>query len=256
MHVNYKSPKWVGNESRSLLNSYHNVLKMASNSRDEILKSIRMGLYGSYLNESGQKVKSERGEKDSSSSIKHKGNERLIGLFIEELEKVNGNARVVKSEGEVNEFLAKFIDERSLKSFSIWDSELIRKLNMKEFLEVRGLELCSSDSKEKLAIADFGITEVDFAISDSGTLVLITSNKRPRSVSLVPPIHLALLKSEVILSNIYELFSVLGKSFIENNELTSCIIFITGPSRTADIELTLTLGVHGPKELYVLILNK
>ncbi len=81
----------------------------------------------------------------------------------------------------------------------------------------------------------------------------MAGNKKPRSVSLVPPIHLALVKSDVILGNIYQLFSSLDKSFVENSELTSCMTFITGPSRTADIELTLTLGVHGPKELYVLI---
>jgi len=226
---------------------------MADNSRDEILKRIRMGLYGSSLNEPGQKAELERAESDSLSSIPSESTESLVDLFIEELVRVNGQAKVVKSESEVHEFLANFIGEHNLKSFSIWESDLIRKLKIKGFLEGRGLKLCPSDRLDQLAVANIGITEADFCISDTGTLVLMAGNKKPRSVSLVPPIHLALVKSDVILGNIYQLFSSLDKSFVENSELTSCMTFITGPSRTADIELTLTLGVHGPKELYVLI---
>ncbi|MDA2920653.1 lactate utilization protein [Desulfobacterota bacterium AH_259_B03_O07] len=166
---------------------------MAGNSRDEILKRIRMGLYGSSLNEPGQKAEPEVVESDSLSSIPSASTESLVDLFIEELLKVNGNAMVVKSAGELNEFLEKFVDQRSLKSFSIWESELIRKFKIKELLEGRGLELRPSESKEKLAMVDFGITEADFAISASGTLVLMTSEKKPRSVSLVPPLHIALV---------------------------------------------------------------
>jgi len=106
-----------------------------------------------------------------------------------------------------------------------------------------------------MANADIGITEVDYAIADTGTLVLLTDKDQPRSVSLLPPIHVAIVRPENLVRNIKDLFIIL-KSRLQNSEdITSCMTFVTGPSRTADIELSLTLGVHGPKELYVLILS-
>ena len=108
----------------------------------------------------------------------------------------------------------------------------------------------------KMGKADIGITEADFGIADTGTLVLIANEKQPRSVSLIPPIHVAILQSDVILEKMEDVFAILKNSLDETGsiaKLTSCITFITGPSRTGDIELNITLGVHGPKELFVLI---
>ena len=107
-----------------------------------------------------------------------------------------------------------------------------------------------------MAEADIGITEADFGIADTGTLVLIANEKQPRSVSLIPPVHIAIIKSDLIVENLKDLFVRLTNTISQSGSLTnltSCITFITGPSRTGDIELTITLGVHGPKELVVLI---
>jgi len=83
--------------------------------------------------------------------------------------------------------------------------------------------------------------------------VLLTNKNQPRSVSLLPPIHLAIVQPENLVRNIRDLFVILKSKLEEEKDITSCMTFITGPSRTADIELNLTLGVHGPKELYVVI---
>ena len=108
----------------------------------------------------------------------------------------------------------------------------------------------------EMAEADIGITEADCGIADTGTLVLIANEKQARSVSLIPSIHVAILQSDVILEKMEDVFVILKHSLDETGsiaKLTSCITFIIGPSRTGDIELNITLGVHGAKELLVLI---
>jgi L-lactate dehydrogenase complex protein LldG len=80
-------------------------------------------------------------------------------------------------------------------------------------------------------------------------LVLDSSVERNRLVSLVPPVHIAILHASQIFMTLGETLSALQGG----DEISPAITFITGPSRTADIELTLAIGVHGPQELYVIV---
>jgi L-lactate utilization protein LutC len=107
----------------------------------------------------------------------------------------------------------------------------------------------STYSKDDLFTVDVGITSVQAAIADTGTLVLDSSVERNRLVSLIPPIHIAILDASQIFATLGDVLAALQAG----EELNPAITFITGPSRTADIELTLTLGVHGPQEIYVII---
>jgi len=99
------------------------------------------------------------------------------------------------------------------------------------------------------AAAEFGITSADYALADTGTLVMLSSREEARLVSLLPPVHLAVVPREKILSGLDELLTVLPQPA----ELTSCMVLITGPSRTADIEQILVRGVHGPGEIHVVV---
>ena len=129
----------------------------------------------------------------------------------------------------------------------MWESDLL--IGLRNLILDKSLQLASPINKDEMARADIGITGTDFAIAETGTIVLITNETQPRSISLIPPIHIAVMRSNVVVENLDELFFLVKN----RSEPTSCMTFITGPSRTADIELNLTLGVHGPKELIVLI---
>jgi L-lactate dehydrogenase complex protein LldG len=98
---------------------------------------------------------------------------------------------------------------------------------------------------------DAGITSVAGAIAETGALILWPSEKEPRLMSIVPPIHIAVLQADTIHSTLSE---VMQK---ENwpGKMPTNIVLVSGPSKTADIEMTLAFGVHGPKELIVLILE-
>ena len=95
---------------------------------------------------------------------------------------------------------------------------------------------------------DVGISTAQAGIAETGTLVLDSAVERHRLVSLVPPVHIAIINASSIVETLGEALTLLQKK-----EISPAITFITGPSRTADIELTLAIGVHGPQELYVIV---
>jgi L-lactate dehydrogenase complex protein LldG len=99
------------------------------------------------------------------------------------------------------------------------------------------------------ASVDVGITSADYALADTGTLVMLAGPQEARLVSLLPPAHIAVVPRDRILTGLDELFSVLPRPA----EQTSSMVLITGPSRTADIEQILVRGVHGPGQITVVI---
>ena len=99
------------------------------------------------------------------------------------------------------------------------------------------------------ASADVGITSADYALADTGTLVMLSSPQEARLISLLPPAHIAVVPRSRILSGLDELFTVVPSPA----DVTSSMVLITGPSRTADIEQILVRGVHGPGQIVVLV---
>jgi L-lactate dehydrogenase complex protein LldG len=103
--------------------------------------------------------------------------------------------------------------------------------------------------------AFIGITSADYCIAETATLTMKTRPGQPRCVSLLPSIHIAIIRLEQILTNLNELYTLLKWNPTEQAEgITRCMTYITGPSKTADIEATLVHGAHGPRELYIIVL--
>jgi L-lactate dehydrogenase complex protein LldG len=165
---------------------------------------------------------------------------KLQNDFIANFEMVSGEVHLLGEKESLTEKIKELILELDAQSVSFWNMNSLKSL---EFT-----------SETDLASADIGITGADFAIADTGTLVLLSGPEQPRLTSLLPPVHIAILEKETIVPNIHALFARLGKSYENYDKLCSCISFITGPSRTADIELNLTLGVHGPGRAIVIII--
>ena len=103
--------------------------------------------------------------------------------------------------------------------------------------------------REACATADIGITSADYALADTGTLVMLSSPAEARMISLLPPEHIAVVPRHCILTGLDELFSILPNPAAQS----SSMVLITGPSRTADIEQILVRGVHGPGRITVLV---
>lgn len=118
-------------------------------------------------------------------------------------------------------------------------------------------ELCTwkgpiEDFKDELFQIDAAITTAIGAIAETGAIVLWPDVNEPRLMSLVPPVHIAVLKADKIYNSFCEIIQA------ENwpGRMPTNALLISGPSKTADIEMTLAFGVHGPRELIVLILDK
>ena len=104
--------------------------------------------------------------------------------------------------------------------------------------------------RAQCAVADAGITGADYALADTGTIVFLASPQEPRLISLLPPVHIAVVLRERILTGLDELLTQLPRPA----EQTSSMVLVTGPSRTADIEQILVRGVHGPGEIHVVVI--
>ncbi len=110
--------------------------------------------------------------------------------------------------------------------------------------------------REQVFDSFVGVTAADFCVADTATLVMKTRPGHARAASLVPSIHVAVIEMDRIVADLKELYTLLKWDFLENPDgLTHCMTFISGPSKTADIELTMVHGAHGPRELHLFVIT-
>ncbi len=113
-----------------------------------------------------------------------------------------------------------------------------------------------SDGIFNPADADLGVTGVDYAIAETGTVVILPRRGVSRLTSLLPPVHVALVKPSQTLESLDDLYFLRRLAYLRDGaDAGSYMNFITGPSRTADIEQTLVIGAHGPRETHMVILD-
>ena len=108
--------------------------------------------------------------------------------------------------------------------------------------------------RERAIEADVGVTGVDYAIAETGTCVLLARKGVSRLVSLLPPVHVAVVERGQVLPSLDELFTLYGHE-LQHGSPASYMSLITGPSRSADIEYTLVTGVHGPGEVHMVLVG-
>lgn len=165
--------------------------------------------------------------------------------FGERLTAVGGHLHLGLDDGgldAVQQLLARYAP----KSIARSDAPTVSLLRLHPSLRTLGW-LEPDATRDELFSADLGVTAAQWAIAETGTLVLDMAQERHRLASLLPPVHIALLPHARILANLGEALKTIGRP------LPPTITFVTGPSRTADIELQLVVGVHGPRELHVVV---
>jgi len=171
-----------------------------------------------------------------------------IEQFLLEIKKLSGVGQRLSS-SDVESALKTLVLEQNIRKATMWQTPRLQELQIANHLSALGVEDISPNAdKHELAQCDLGITEADFLLPETGTIVLTSSAEKPRAVSLLPRVHLAIVRPEMLRADMHQVFAeAKDKNYL---------VFITGPSRTADIELTTTLGVHGPKHLYVWMIDK
>jgi L-lactate dehydrogenase complex protein LldG len=226
----------------------------SSNARAAILTSIREHLAASARHEATSADHNALPPPSSASTNRREEGLSPVANFRARLESVGGHCRFVRGEAEIADALTQIVAE--LRSASI----PIRRIAMSDSPLISRLADTAEAIVDKAAITpsaveifdfDIGLTTAQAAIAETGTLVLESDSERHRLISLVPPIHIAVLKASDICLTLGDALAQVRKK--TTAEMSRAITFITGPSRTADIELTLAIGVHGPKELFVII---
>jgi L-lactate dehydrogenase complex protein LldG len=161
--------------------------------------------------------------------------EELLARFLAEAAALGVDCHVEATAGAVRHRLREIVEG---KDVAMWEPA---------YLPYEAAAVARSHAAA--ADAHIGLTACDAAIAETASLVMFSAPGRPRTVSLLPPVHVALVRREQLCFSMADVFS----RFREQFEHTASCTIITGPSRTADIELTLTLGIHGPGRVVVII---
>lgn len=132
------------------------------------------------------------------------------------------------------------------------NAPLLREAGITALPGVRTGFTVEAELRALCATAPFGISSADYALCDTGTLVMMASPADARLISLLPPVHIAVVPADRVLSGLDELFTLDALPA----DHTSSTVFITGPSRTADIEQLLVRGVHGPGEIHLIVVGE
>ena len=111
--------------------------------------------------------------------------------------------------------------------------------------------IAKTELRAKLARCDFAVVEADYAIAATGTLAMIATPERPGSLTLLPPVNVILVSAERILPDLAAALEAIGPAAIASHRLA----LVTGPSRTADIEKRIVLGVHGPGRVHIILVR-
>ncbi len=170
--------------------------------------------------------------------------ETRIRRFSEALETQSGKFYRAASFEDARAYAAALLAGKTAVASS---AALLRECGITALDGVRSGVTGERELRELCARVDVGITSAEYALADTGTLVMFSTGEEARMISLLPPVHLAVIRSDRILTGLDELFTLAPLP----GERTSSMVLITGPSRTADIEQILIRGVHGPGELHV-----
>ena len=184
--------------------------------------------------------------------------EQPLTLFKTNLEALTGKVAIVNNGVEATEQIKLWLEVLNAKTAIVWDHPELRKHIEFSRLGVK-TELWNSDKSRQELIeiaeqADVGITWVNYAIGYTGTVALFNGANTGRSVSLLPPTHIAVMHK----SDIVPTMSTVMRHLIEQRgqgKLPSVVDFITGPSRTSDIEMDLSIGVHGPFRMWDVVID-
>lgn len=118
---------------------------------------------------------------------------------------------------------------------------------------IRAVQPCDALDRQMLAGISVGVTGTVAGLADTGSIIVTSGPTRARSTSLLPTIHLALLRVADLYPDLPTWMAQQGSNLLPT---TANLVIITGPSRTADIELNLVIGVHGPREIHVILIDE
>ncbi|PWA13071.1 lactate utilization protein C [Pueribacillus theae] len=198
--------------------------------------------------------------------LKDKTQDELVDVLVEQSKLIHTDV-VKTTNAELAASLEKVILDQSAKRIITSNEPRYEEFNLRSLFDEKlpngGCDVHiwnPEHDRENIAIAekaDIGITFSDITLAESGTVVLFSNKYKGRSVSLLPTAYIAIIPKSTIVPRMTQATAEIHKR-VELGEITpSCINFISGPSNSADIEMNLVVGVHGPvRATYIVVLDK
>jgi L-lactate dehydrogenase complex protein LldG len=209
------------------------------NARDEILARIRDGLRDA-------EPPPAQGPSSTAAPEDFESHAERVSAFCRRLTAADGHVRMVADEEQAAAALREIVEKAGAAKIALSDAPLVQRLAG----ALDSVDLVEASDRAGLLEADLGVSGAQHAIAETGTLVLETRREQNRLVSLLPPLHVAVLHADNLLATLGDALAAVSKEGLSRG-----VTFITGPSRTADIELVLVVGVHGPRELHVILID-
>lgn len=166
-----------------------------------------------------------------------------ISCFKAELEAISGRCVICNTQEELVANLCKLMEEKGFSELYCRDKSIV------SFLTTHNIKTTNSDMDFELMQA--GITRCEYLVARTGSVIVTSAGDSGRQMNVFPPVHIVVATSDQLLNYPEDALVAVANKYA--GALPSTITTITGPSRTADIEKTLVLGAHGPKELIVFL---
>ena len=206
-----------------------------SSSKEKILKKIREAL--------SNPVPLPFPKSEGTKSVFNPPSEELEILFAEEFTKLLGKFAFCVSETDAKNQIKKLIADKKWENVYCLENEILE--NFKDVSEI---------NKSSLPNCDAAITSCNYLIARTGAIVMSSAQQSGRTTSAYAPVHICIAYVNQLVFDTRDALKDLKNKY--GNKLPSFITFAAGPSRTADIEKTLVVGVHGPKEVYLFLIDK
>ena len=186
-----------------------------------------------------------------------------VARLAAEIDLVGGRAQVVADFVQARSALERLLERFAPRQALCWRHPVLERLGLAEVLAARGVERLDYDSlsqlepaerRRQMLAAEIGISSTTVAVAETGTLAVASGPGQERLASLAPPTHVAVVTADQIVADLFDLFGD-GPLALRPESMPSNWTLITGPSKTGDLELKLTTGVHGPGEWHVIVVR-
>jgi len=224
--------------------------------REDFLSNIRTKIGQAYLPSAEA---THPGSFNGYSWSPHTPQDELVAQFQQELEALKGHVYLLDDVEETAETILNILQQHNTDNIISWGDNDLGLDNLQQVLGESGVKFTGSKLPEtadgrqaqlnEIDPVFVGLTGAQGALADTGAIGLLSGAERGRLASLAPPVHIALLRKETIHPSLPAFLAAHEGATAESSNL----VFIAGPSRTGDIEMTLSIGVHGPGEIHVII---
>lgn len=192
--------------------------------------------------------------------------DKMMAAFVEQCGRLNNTSVVEVNAEQVNEAINKEVHKYGGESVSLWNDQRLRDLQIEKLtleqwpaeniqVHVWDSALGRTENFERTNASNIGIAYGEYALAESGTVVLYSAEGQGKAVGLLPNAFIAIVKKSTLRPRITQAVAEIHERVEKGELLPAAIDFVSGPSNSADIEMDLVVGVHGPIYLTYIIIS-